>query len=180
MASGVFSHGGTMKSSIGICVAIVVSVGATAGSVQAVGPEHRPAPKLAPRSFSPVQAQLEANVPTVYTSTPYCRDTAANTPPQCFVMPKYLTVPSNGDAAKAYPKGAIDDEIEGRVDVECQWIATGRVTNCRVVSENPPGNDFGAATVALFQDYLVVDVAAMGPPQANTWFRAQWKWYLGI
>lgn len=53
------------------------------------------------------------------------------------------------DIAAAYPKVAFDKKVTGDVSLECAADAKGRLTNCKVVEEDPVGYGFGEAAVLL-------------------------------
>lgn len=71
------------------------------------------------------------------------------------------TYPSSESAANAYPEKALQDEVEGRVTIDCAVDASGKLTSCDVVSETPLGYGFGAATVKIFLEGAYVDPASV-------------------
>ena len=48
--------------------------------------------------------------------------------------------------------GARANTEEAAVVLECQALASGRAADCRVLSENPPGQGFGKAALAAMED----------------------------
>ena len=70
----------------------------------------------------------------------------------------------------AYPARAIRQEKEGRVRLRCDVNAEARLQNCKVLSENPRGWDFGTAAQNAAREYKVNlvqgGVAAPIPPGA--------------
>lgn len=72
-------------------------------------------------------------------------------PPSPGPMPSgnWAVFPDQKTQLSYYPPNALDDEIEGRAKVDCVIMANGRVSNCQIISEAPPGLGFGKATVKI-------------------------------
>jgi protein TonB len=56
-----------------------------------------------------------------------------------------------------YPQKAMDDEVEGSVEVICRLTKTGRVKACRCFNETPKGYGFCRATIKLMERDATVD-----------------------
>ena len=90
------------------------------------------------------------------------------------------TYPGPDEAAADYPAGAQAAEIEGRVTLDCQVAATGKLIACDVIAENPPGYGFGSATVELFMSAAHVDPASVpGGIPAGARKKFTYAWLLG-
>ena len=74
-------------------------------------------------------------------------DIPATPPPR--YRPDWLKKPSGEDLAWAYPEGANRKGIGGKATIQCQVAPDGKLMRCQVVSEDPPGEGFGAAALAL-------------------------------
>jgi len=48
-----------------------------------------------------------------------------------------------------YPQKAVQANKEGNVVLECKALASGVLTACSVVSEDPPGYDFGVTALKM-------------------------------
>ena len=82
--------------------------------------------------------------------------------------------------ADSYPDRAANDEVEGTVTIDCAINSSGRVTSCDILSENPKGYGFGAATVKLFIKYAHVDPGSVdGQLQEGARKKFTYKWVLG-
>ena len=65
------------------------------------------------------------------------------------VVPVWVETPNSADVARAYPAKADQDGMGGQVTLACRFVGDGRLTGCRVVSETPPEDGFGAAALEL-------------------------------
>jgi TonB family protein len=63
--------------------------------------------------------------------------------------PRWLTRPSDADLARAYPRPARMRGQGGRAVMQCKVTATGRLTACELVSEEPAGAGFGRALLSM-------------------------------
>jgi TonB family protein len=63
--------------------------------------------------------------------------------------PDWLLQPSAGDFARLYPDAAIRAHLSGRAVLSCKFDATGRLGDCKVLSESPPGHEFGEAALRM-------------------------------
>ena len=67
--------------------------------------------------------------------------------------PVWLDRPSGADLARLYPRRAAEDLISGEVTMQCIAQASGFLTDCMVISEDPAGVGFGEATLALSSEF---------------------------
>lgn len=78
-----------------------------------------------------------------------------------------------------FPAQARQQRIEGRATVACTILETGALSACRVVSEEPAGQGFGAATVRLGEEQVkVAKTARDGSPTAGRTFQFARIWAL--
>jgi beta-lactamase regulating signal transducer with metallopeptidase domain len=85
-----------------------------------------PAARLQPASFAPAPAPTATLIP----------------------QPEWLEKPTLADLVAAYP-AADKDELGGMAVLDCRFADDGRLTGCRVASETPPEDGFGAAALKL-------------------------------
>jgi TonB family protein len=62
------------------------------------------------------------------------------------------------------PKAAVGKTSEGRAAITCIATVQGLLRECKVVSETPPGLDFGAAALALAPTFLMKPATKNGRP----------------
>lgn len=77
--------------------------------------------------------------------------TPAAAPPRPSVItnPDWAQRPTAQDLANLYPKAAAAAHVEGRATIHCSVLETGELTACRVTGEDPPGQGFGDAALAM-------------------------------
>jgi protein TonB len=63
--------------------------------------------------------------------------------------PDWASRPSGEDIAQYYPDRAERLSIGGRAEISCTVLASGKLTDCSVLSEDPPDQEFGAAALKL-------------------------------
>ena len=63
--------------------------------------------------------------------------------------PEWLRKPNGDDYVSYYPQRAMDLGKPGSATIKCSVRANGTLENCVVTSEDPPGFDFGAATLRI-------------------------------
>lgn len=75
----------------------------------------------------------------------------APTPPEPFVItaPPWRSRATGDDVARVYPRDALRRGIEARATVECRVAADGRMSDCTLVSVEPPGLGFEEAALKL-------------------------------
>lgn len=77
--------------------------------------------------------------------------------------PSWVRRPSGTDLANLYPRGALERGISGHAVIECTVNADGMLDVCHVVSEDPPGQGFGDATLRLKSKFKMHDDAGIAP-----------------
>lgn len=63
--------------------------------------------------------------------------------------PYWIEKPDGGDMSSFYPARAERQHINGRATLKCQIGLDGRLVQCKVLSESPRDEGFGAAAIAL-------------------------------
>ena len=70
--------------------------------------------------------------------------------------PDWLEKPSGDDMAAFYPARAPRREISGKVTMVCQVKTDGRLSDCRIASETPMGEQFGQAALRLAPKFRMI------------------------
>lgn len=67
-----------------------------------------------------------------------------------------------------FPSRATQNNIEvGEAIISCELLATGRLTNCTVVSEDPPGYGFGESAIRASRRARITPAVVNGVPQVG-------------
>ncbi len=69
--------------------------------------------------------------------------------PHVIVNPEYARAPTEADYLAAYPPAALKARISGAAWIHCNVAIDGKVTDCTIISEDPPGLGFGSAAISL-------------------------------
>jgi hypothetical protein len=84
-------------------------------------------------------------------------------PPPAIVAPAFERVPTDAEAASAYPAAAEAARLAGEVRMRCAMTALLQLSDCRVLSETPEGYGFAAAALSMAPFYrLRPDAVARG------------------
>jgi protein TonB len=87
--------------------------------------------------------------PSEVKSPPVFTETAPPPTPRVIQNPAWLSRPTAAEMARYYPAGPLDRGTGGVVGLVCGVTTAGLVSGCRVESETPAGQGFGAAAVKL-------------------------------
>jgi protein TonB len=71
----------------------------------------------------------------------------------------WMHLPLSGDYMRSFPTRARLEHIGGLATVRCTIAFDGRLTDCVVLSESPPGYGFGPAAIDLARHMRVTPVA---------------------
>jgi protein TonB len=67
--------------------------------------------------------------------------------------PQWLERPTGQDFARAYPSDALRQGVEARVVIACTVDGEGRLQDCTVASEDPPGFGFDVAALEISREF---------------------------
>jgi len=104
-------------------------------------------PDFLPKAPRPVAAAAPAPAPAARISVSYAP--GASAPTTLILQPDWAQKPDAADVARVYPTKADQDQVGGMVVLDCRFRTDGRLTACKVASEVPPGDGFGAAALKL-------------------------------
>lgn len=110
-------------------------------------------------------AALAAVVLTLGSGAAAARDAEAD--PARVTKPEWMQKPSAEDFAHVYPAAAREAGREGRATIECGVAESGSLTNCRIVSEEPEGDGFGPAALAMAWQFKMKPKTVAGQPVAG-------------
>ena len=69
--------------------------------------------------------------------------------------------------ARYYPERAQRLEVSGRAELSCQVLASGKLTSCSVVSEDPGDQQFGEAALKLSRLFKMRPMTRDGAPTSG-------------
>src|SRR5205814_10111810 len=78
--------------------------------------------------------------------------------------PDWLRKPTERDLLVVWPKAAWRKGLGGKATIACLVSPQGAVYDCVPTSESPPGENFGAAAVALTPQFLMRPATLGGQP----------------
>src|SRR6185437_16005464 len=84
--------------------------------------------------------------------------------PSVITMPDGLSKPTAADMSRFYPPAAAADHIEGRAILHCKVAASGLLTDCAAGGEDPPGQGFAEAALALAPLFKMRPMTKDGAP----------------
>ncbi len=96
-------------------------------------------------------------------------------PPQ---KPGQVAAPLAEAMARLYPDDALRHNIAGRTRFTCTVGADGKLIDCSILSEDPPGHGFGDATLRLTKLFQVPSVSRDGKPTVGHAFARTVQWRL--
>lgn len=72
-------------------------------------------------------------------------------PQQAIIIahPKWVLTPNSQQFSNYYPDRALRMGIDGQATMSCAVLPDGSLTDCNVVSENPPDQGFGLAALKM-------------------------------
>jgi hypothetical protein len=85
--------------------------------------------------------------------------------------PTWVRTPSQTQLDAATPARLFDEEIQGRIVVDCLASATGALTDCRLVSESPREYGLVAAAQKVLPHYVMAVTDAEGQTTAGRRYR---------
>lgn len=106
------------------------------------------------RAVADIRAKIAADRPA------YCRTIAITQPP-------WTKRPTLDQVRRVYPDKAWRKRLSGRVVMSCNVAADGALAGCSIVTESPPGEDFGKAALKLAPLYRMNPKTPDGAPVAG-------------
>lgn len=93
--------------------------------------------------------------------------TATIPEPPAIIAPDWVATPTPEDAQAVYPKAAAEKRLEGRATLKCGVSADGFLKDCASIAEEPAGQGFGAAALAIAPKFQMAKVTKDGVPVAG-------------
>jgi len=87
--------------------------------------------------------------------------------PAVITDPDWVQLPSADDLARFYPDRASRMNVNGDVAMACEVTASGAVSGCTIVTENPPDYGFGDAALKLATLFKMAPRTRNGVPVAG-------------
>ena len=84
---------------------------------------------------------------------------------------RWLRRPTGEQLARAVPAAAIRANLDGEMLLECDVTLEGRMSNCWVVSESPPGLGYGEAGLSLMRYMRATRPMRNGEPLSGAFVR---------
>ena len=79
----------------------------------------------------------------------------------------WMQLPRSGDYMRSFPTRARLEHVGGRATIRCTITFNGRLTDCRVLSETPPGYGFGPAAIDLAHHMRITPATNSGQSLAG-------------
>jgi len=92
--------------------------------------------------------------------------------------PDFSSKPNADDMARYYPDRAQRMGVEGRATFRCTVTAQGKLTDCVITAEDPPGQDFGKQTLQLTKTFKMRAKTLDGVPTSGGIFQKTIVWRL--
>lgn len=103
------------------------------------------------------------------------QEPASDLPPDLITDPSWIAMPIGQDMARYIPD---DARAGGGATVECRVDAKGWLRSCRVIAEDPPGQHWGKATIAVSTKFRAAPLSKSGQPTAGKLVRIPMRWNL--
>ncbi len=96
--------------------------------------------------------------------------------PLVITNPQWIRKPNGDDLTGYYPTSALERGVEGHTVVECVVTEDGLLAACRVISEEPAGEGFGAAGVQAASLFRMRPQTVNGVPVSGARVRVPLTW----
>jgi protein TonB len=127
-----------------------------------------------PEAQRPTVANIDA--PPTPTFEPVI-ETPPAPPAPAYIDATFLERPNGRDFERLFPRRALERAISGRVLLDCNVAANGRLS-CAVASETPLGWGFGEASLRAAQQFRVAPATADGHPTSGGRIRVPMSWQI--
>ena len=84
--------------------------------------------------------------------------------PHTLTQPEVVSAPTAEALQRDYPAPALAAHIAGHVVLGCRVTLAGKLADCAVLQETPPGQDFAAAALRLTPDFVMKPMLRDGEP----------------
>jgi len=84
--------------------------------------------------------------------------------PSVITNPDWISKPNGEDFARYYPRAAVAKGLSGRATISCKVNAQGLLVDCTVSNEEPAGEGFGAAALAIASEFRMRPATKDGQP----------------
>ena len=90
--------------------------------------------------------------------------TPTQPPSHLIADPRWLSQPTAAEMARFYPQSDVDRGVTGQVQLMCGVVASGRLADCKVLSETPASARFGEAALKLSAFFRMTPKTVDGTP----------------
>jgi TonB family protein len=112
--------------------------------------------RLKPRMVDGAPVETEVTIPASWFNLGPARG--------YYAKADWLRKPTSEDLIDAWPLEAWKQRLGGSAMVDCRVDTGGRLTDCVVLAEDPPGRHFGEAAVYLTPRFLLKPATVAGTP----------------
>ncbi len=85
----------------------------------------------------------------------------------------WISSPTGDQFAAHYPRGAARKGVEGKATIECVFNTEGMLEGCQILSEEPAGQGFGQAAIAIARYFHAKPLQTDGKPIAGGGFKTR-------
>jgi protein TonB len=141
-------------------------------------PPPPPPPQVAPRPPIPPPPGIVAPPPLQLPPAPKAAPPAPAPVSHTVSGAQYSRTPDGDDMARCYPDRAQRNNLEGHSKFRCKVTAKGQLTDCEVLSEDPPDAGFGQASLCVAKLFRVKPMTSDGQPTDGGQLTIPLKWVL--
>jgi TonB family protein len=99
-------------------------------------------------------------------------------PMATITAPDWERTPTAFELAQAFPRKAVDKNINGAAVMQCAVTPQGALEECTIVEETPAGSGFGQATLSIARYFKMKRAPVDGHPPERAVVRIPIKWAL--
>ena len=93
--------------------------------------------------------------------------------PTVIENPDFIRGPTPEEFGSLFPPHAMQVGLSGAAVIQCEVTVDGRLTGCRALSEDPPGEGFGDAAVKVAKFFVMKPKRIDGTPVSGGTFTTQ-------